>query len=67
MEIKYCQEKFPGEEDNHLVSEKWGFGDLRAEISQGMREIEKLDKAHRNNQLLKIWRKSDVLGENIFK
>ena len=67
MEIKYCQEKFPGEEDKHLVSEKWGFGDLRDEISQGMREIEKLDKAHRNNQLLKIWQKSDVLGENIFK
>ena len=49
MEIKHSQEKFPGEQEKHLVSETWGFGDLRAEISQGLREIEKLDKAHRNN------------------
>ena len=46
-EIKHNQEKFPEEENKHLVSETWGFGDLRLEISQGIREIEKLDIANK--------------------
>ena len=67
MEIKHCQEKFPGEEYKHLVSETWGFGDLRVEISQGLREIEKLDRANRNNQLLAAGKKLVAFGINSFE
>ena len=43
-EIRHSQEMFPGENEKHLVSESWGFGDLRVEISQGLQKIETLDK-----------------------
>ena len=46
-EIRYSQEMFPGEKDKHLVSESWGFGDLRVEISQGLLQIEILDKRNK--------------------
>ena len=43
-EIRDSQEMFPRENEKHLVSESWGFGDLRVEISQGLQKIETLDK-----------------------
>ena len=49
-EIKHNQEKFPGEEVKHIVSETWGLGDLRVEISQGIQKIEKLDKENKVKQ-----------------
>ena len=46
-EIRDSQEIFPGEKDKHLVSESWGFKDLRVEISQGLLQIEILDKRNK--------------------
>ena len=43
-EIRDSQEMFPRENEKHLVSESWGFGDLRVEISQGLQKLEILDK-----------------------
>ena len=49
-EIRFCQQFFPGDNDKHLVSESWGFGDLRVEISKGLQQIEILDKRNRHIQ-----------------
>ena len=38
---------FTGEKDKYLVNESWGFGDLRVEISQGLLQIEILDKRNK--------------------